>query len=188
MNINRRSKIISVVSVFVLLFMVGSGQATSVNVGGLTFTADLGDEWMSAPEPAMEYGQDQEGFSTDANGVSQTFKFVEDQVNVFYLPDKDNPSQSGTGVEIAVYKVPVGERVWNAHDILYDFLGEPQTDESQKDIEFGGRPAILNESDGFATIAVLMPDNTIVVIYDSATKESGLTPWDLINKITISPK
>ena len=167
MKINRRSETISVVSVFVLLFMVGSVHAASVDVNGWTFIADLGDQWHSdtrATENADTAGWDSrsDDYLIEHNMDSEDPAFYNWKgvvlSNAFWLPQENanvNPQNLPSypskkngllaNVAIMVYKVPEEVRDWKTHDIFMDLGGPVGESDSVKDIEFNGRPALLVE-------------------------------------------
>jgi len=203
MKINRRNETIGVVSVFVLLLMMGSVHAASVDLDGWTFTADLGDQWRLGPH-VIE--------TADSRGLSSTdyenWNFKGDMIiNAFWLPkDSDyvaptdipsvwdgNSEDVLAGVDIKVNTVPSDERGWEAKDILADFLLPfALGDESQKYIEFNGHPALLMESNedsiSSGLISILMAEDKIVTIEVGTKPESDLSAWDVIEKFTLFKK
>lgn len=198
---NRRSKPISVINVFVLLIMMGSVHAASVDLDGWTLTADLGDQWRLGPQ-VIETADSRGLSSTDYENWNFKGNMI---INAFWLP-KDSDYVAPTdipsvwdgndvlaGVDIKINTVPSDERGWEAKEILADFLlPYALGDESQKDLEFNGHPALLLESNedsiSSGLISVLMAEDTIVTIEVGTKPESDLSAWDVIEKFTISKK
>jgi hypothetical protein len=200
---NGRSETISVISVFVLLLMMGSVHAASVDLDGWTFTAELGDQWRLGPQ-VIETADSRGLSSTDYENWNFKGNMV---INAFWLP-KDSDYVAPTnipsvwdedsedvlaGVDIKVNTVPSDERGWEAKEILADFLLPfALGDESQKDIEFNGHPALLMESNedsiSSGLISILVSEDTIVTIEVGTKPESDLSAWDVIEKFTISKK
>lgn len=166
---NGRSETISVISVFVLLFMMGSVHAASVDLDGWTFAADLGDQWHSdlhATENADTAGWDSRStdYLIEHNMDSEDPAYYNWKgvllSNAFWLPQEnanvnpqDLPSypskENGllANVDIRVHKVPGEVQDWGTHNILMDLYGPVGKSNSVKDIEFNGRPALLVERD-----------------------------------------
>jgi hypothetical protein len=201
--------IASVVCFFILLLMVGSCHAASVDVGGWNFTADLGAQWRLGTEP-MEDGQDIPSMKFPDvmfTGVmkSNAFWLPRDStvITPTEFPSLYDPKQNDiiATVDLWVNKVPKEEKGWTARDILADFYG-PDIDGRRKEIEFNGRPALLWEGESSdlikdgelvmpaisqGEIIVMMTEETIVTISANALPKSNLRPWDVIEKFTISP-
>jgi hypothetical protein len=130
-----------------------------------------------------------------------------ENVNPRNLPDINTEKGLLATVSVMVYKVPKELHEWEAHDIFIDLEGDPFGDESVEDIEFNGRPARLIESvvpedvyqwdnrdkltiqaQSYSALDILIIDDTVVSIFVVALPESGLEPWDIIEKFTVSPK
>jgi hypothetical protein len=87
---------------------------------------------------------------------------------------------------------------------VVDLYGPGYTEDSVKDIEFNGRPALLVEKDyhedsvnegkviipasSWGTIEILLADDTVVLIDVATRPDSNLRAWDVIEQFTISPK
>jgi hypothetical protein len=145
------------ITLFSTFSLTISGAATSVELSGWNFSADLSPPWQSSTQPAEN--ADVVGWSS-TNGETPLFTGVTKN-NAFWLPQENaainpqdlpsypEPKKNGilAEVSISVYKVPKEDLAWAAKDILLDYIGIIGKDESQKEIEFNGRPALLLESD-----------------------------------------
>ena len=135
MKIKYKRKVINVVSFFIiLLFMVGSCHAASVDVAGWNFTADLGDQWHSSDPQAVE-NDDTPGLDAAS---AYTWKGIR-LVDAFWLPKEGavlnptdlpsimNPNQNDllATVWIRVHRVPVlfDSKGEGAYNTLHEFSG-----------------------------------------------------------------
>lgn len=213
MKINKRKNIISVLSVFALLLITGSGHAASVNVDGWTFTADLGDQWRSDSHPAenddtMGWNSGNGEYNWKGVCLWNAFWLPQENANVNPedLPEVLSPTRNEllANVGIRVHKVPKDVQNWDAQAILDDFCGTSGSS-SCKEIEFNDRPALLIEDDydsdavnndgevimragSTGGVYVLITEDTVVSIDVVTRKESGLRASDVIDMFDISPK
>jgi hypothetical protein len=226
MDKKRSFEMISAISIVTLFFIIGIGHAMSVDVGGWTFTADLGDQWQTNTNTAendevsgwesrnvdylIEHNIDSDDpafYNWKGICLWNSFWLPQENADVDQqnIPDALSPTTDSilANVDIQVHEIPREVQDWDFKDIVNDLLG-PSGSANLKEIEFEGHPAILIEehfddtfnddgekiiSAGNASeISVLMTEDTVVTIDVTAREESGIHPWDVIEKFRISKK
>jgi hypothetical protein len=175
----------------------------SVDVDGYTFTADLGDQWKTSsfsPESDTLYGynsgKDWDGVNlANAFWLSKGFVWP---VDVSGLADDPHQKDLIAVVSVSVHKIPKELQGESPHDILIDAY--PLIDETVKDIEFNGHPALLVQSKhegetgygfiGYGYLSILMTNDTVVNVDVTEWPEvqTGIVSWDIMKKFTVSPK
>jgi hypothetical protein len=184
------------IGLLVLISMVGSCLAASVNVGGWTFSADLGDEWrtvdnttwsfdpyeeISSPEKAIGWegvGSLPFYFPSFPNAPKDDEFYDSDSAHVviYVLKIPEEMKKDIEEQNIRVYgsldKVPEDQKEQDSRIILKDaarFIGDFKGNPpSEKDISFEDRTAHLIERDIDAS-GISRTEGVIAVALDANT-------------------
>jgi len=178
----------------------------SVDVGGYTFTADLGDQWQTSsnsPESDTVEGYNS-GKSWEGVYLENAFWLPKTGVyppNVANLADDPRQEKLIAVVDVGVHTVPKELQGESPHDILSDMnVLEDDNIHSVKDIEFNGRPALLVQTKhegetgygftGYGFLSILMTNNIVVNVdvTEWPNVSTDIVSWDVMKKFTVSPK
>ena len=183
----------------------GNDDAKNVTIDGYTFEGDFDNKWISGYGDTKTYKpanlEDQFGIPIGAYDWTGTENY-----NAFYY-DSGEPSGSITKYGWAhIFVLKPDEDMANVLKSATRLLINPRNhrnavvagDLTEKYIEYNGRQAYLVEikeelMDGFvdyhdyAAIAFFLDDGKVCVIDAFTTNNFGMSAWDIIDSITVTP-
>jgi len=183
----------------------GNDGAKNVTIDGYTFEGDFDNKWISGYGDTKTYKpanlEDQFGIPIGAYDWTGTENY-----NAFYY-DSGEPSGSITKYGWAhIFVLKPDEDMANVLKSATRLLIDPKHhrnavvagDLTEKYIEYNGRQAYLVEikeelMDGFvdyhdyAAIAFFLDDGKVCVIDAFTTNNFGMSAWDIIDSITVTP-